>query len=166
MSVGGEVSDTLIDSEFSYNSANDPKPGTWSQVAGGKIAGTQSWHTSSERASSTTSNLDARKYGRPGTRSIAGSVHSFNSSIAERSQFSSDHIEMKGNFAKVKAYVSTPQAQLDLPDPASLSTLIGCANRPQKPPPTVDPWVDTDEEESDDNDEDDEDDSDGENTQI
>ena len=119
MSVGGEVSDTLIDSEFSYNSANDPKPGTWSQVAGGKIAGTQSWHTSSERASSTTSNLDARKYGRPGTRSIAGSVHSFNSSIAERSQFSSDHIEMKGNFAKVKAYVSTPQAQLALLDLAS-----------------------------------------------
>ena len=103
MSVGGEVSNILIDSEFSYTPANDPKRETWSEVAG-----TKSWHTGTETASNARSGFDPSKYSRPDTRSVSGSVHSFNSSIAERSQSSSNHIEMKGNFAKVKAYVSTP----------------------------------------------------------
>ena len=101
VSVSGEVSDTLIDSEFSYKTANATKPGTWSEVAG-----TRSWHTGTATASSTRSDFDPNRYGRPETRSVSGSVHSFNSSIAERSQSGSDHIEMRNSFAKVKAYVS------------------------------------------------------------
>jgi hypothetical protein len=104
MSVGGEASNILIDSEFSYTPTNDPKRETWSEVAG-----TKSWHTGTETVSSARSGFDPSKYGRPGTRSFSGSMQSFNSSIAERSQSSSNHIEMKGNFAKVKAYVSTPR---------------------------------------------------------
>ncbi|KAF2629826.1 hypothetical protein BU25DRAFT_364158 [Macroventuria anomochaeta] len=104
LSVSGEVSDTLIDSEFSYKPANDTKPGTWSEVAG-----TKSWHTGTETASSVRSGFDPNRYGRPGARSVSDSVHSFNSSIAERSQSDSGQVEMKGNFAKIKAYKAPPQ---------------------------------------------------------
>lgn len=104
MSTNGEVSDTLIDSEFSYKPANDATPGTWSQVAG-----TKSWHTGTATASSTHSGFDPNRYGRPGARSVSGSVHSFNSSVAERSQYSSHQGERTNGFAKIKAYVSTFQ---------------------------------------------------------
>ena len=100
MSVSGEVSDTLIDSE---SSASETKSGTYSEVAG-----TTSWHTGTQTAPSTRSTT-TNGYGRSSTRSVSGSVHSFNSSIAERSQSASDRVETRNGFAKVKAYVSTPQ---------------------------------------------------------
>ena len=99
MSVSGEVSDTLIDSEFSYKPASDTKPGTYSEVAG-----TTSWHTGTQTASSTRSTI-LTGYGRS-NMSVSGSVHSFNSSIAERSQSAS---ETRSGFAKVKASVCIPQ---------------------------------------------------------
>lgn len=103
MSVSGEVSDNLIDSEFSYKHASDITPGTWSEVAG-----TKSWHTGTQTAPSTRSTtIDG--YGGPTTRSIYSSVHSFDSSIAERSQCAGEQIEMRNGFAKVKAYVCIPQ---------------------------------------------------------
>ncbi|KAF3048160.1 hypothetical protein E8E12_010931 [Didymella heteroderae] len=104
MSVSGEVSDTLIDSEFTHPT-NNAQPGTSSQVTG-----TRSWHTDTQTASgarSTTTN----SYGRPSTRSVPGSAHSFDSSIAERSQSASDEIETRNGFARVRAFRPPPQLQ-------------------------------------------------------
>lgn len=103
MSVSGKVSDTLIDSEFSYKPASETQPGPWSEVAG-----TKSWHTGTQTAPSTRSTITTG-YGRPSTRSVSGSAHSFDSSIAERSQSASDQVVMRNGFAKVKAYVCIPQ---------------------------------------------------------
>lgn len=105
MSVSGEVSDTLIDSEFSYKPADDNKSGSWSEVAG-----TKSWRTGTVTASSSRS-ITTNGYGRPNTGSVSGSVHSFNSSIAERSHFASEQIEMRNGFAKVRACVCTRSSQ-------------------------------------------------------
>lgn len=99
MSVSNEVSGTLIDSEFSYKLASDNKPGSWSEVAS-----TKSWHTGTQIAPSARSNITTG-YGRPSNQSVSGSVHSFDSSIAERSQSASDEVKMRNGFAKVKAYV-------------------------------------------------------------
>ena len=102
MSVSGEASDTLIDSEFSFKPADGAQSGTVSEVAD-----TKSWHTGTAASSSARSSFDPSRYGKPGTRSTSGSMHSFNSSIAERSQSGYDDIEMRNGFAKVRAYVST-----------------------------------------------------------
>lgn len=102
MSVNGGVSDTLIDSEFSQKPANEPRLDTWSEVAG-----TRSWHTGTATSSSARSNFDPSRYGKPSAGSVSGSVHSFNSSIAERSQTGDDRIEMRNGFAKIKAHVSS-----------------------------------------------------------
>ncbi|KAF1929173.1 uncharacterized protein M421DRAFT_133129 [Didymella exigua CBS 183.55] len=96
MSIGGEVSDTLIDSEFSYTPVNDTKPSAWSEVAG-----TKSWHTGT---ASSARKFNPDSYGRPSTRSISNSDYSFNSSIAERSQPGSDQIGNRSGFSRVKAY--------------------------------------------------------------
>ncbi|KAJ4994413.1 hypothetical protein SVAN01_00242 [Stagonosporopsis vannaccii] len=106
VSVSGQVSDTLIDSEFSH-STNGARPGTWSQVAS-----TGSWHTPTVASSSACSGFDSNRYGRPGASSITGSAHSFNSSIAERSQTGSERNEMRNGFAKIKAYKPPPQVDL------------------------------------------------------
>ncbi|KAH6618575.1 Stc1 domain-containing protein [Boeremia exigua] len=100
MSFSGQVTDTLIDSEFSLGPA---ETATWSDVAR-----TQSWHTDTARSSSARTGFDPNRYGRPGTQSGSGSMHSFDSSIAERSQSCSDRVEMRNGFAKIKAYVSAP----------------------------------------------------------
>jgi hypothetical protein len=99
MSVNGEVSDTLIDSEFSYTPARDVTSGTQSEVAG-----TETWRTGTQTVSSTRSS-NANGHGRPSTRSVAGSAHSFDSSIAERSQPGSEEVEVRNGWAKTKAYV-------------------------------------------------------------
>ncbi|KAJ4398641.1 hypothetical protein N0V91_010073 [Didymella pomorum] len=105
MSVSGEVSDTLIDSDFSYKPANDTKSSTYSEVAG-----TESWHTGTQTASSTRSTITTG-YGRPSTRSVSGSVHTFDSSIAERSQPARDRFGTRSGFAKVKAYKPPTELQ-------------------------------------------------------
>lgn len=98
MSVSGEVSDTLIDSEYFYKPVDDTKSGSWSEVAG-----TKSWHTGAVIASSSRS-ITTNGYGR-----LPGSVRSFNSSFAERSHSASGQIEMRNGFAKVTACVCTPE---------------------------------------------------------
>ncbi|KAJ8116054.1 hypothetical protein OPT61_g2445 [Boeremia exigua] len=103
MSIGGRVSDALIDSEHSDMPAAGTRPSTWSDVAG-----TRSWHTGTAASSSARSRVGSSSYGAPGARSTAGSSHSFNSSIAERSQGSND-IEMRNGFAKVRAYKPAPK---------------------------------------------------------
>ncbi|KAF9698346.1 hypothetical protein EKO04_003645 [Ascochyta lentis] len=135
VSLNGAISDTLIDSEFSYNPAKDSNPGTWSTGPG---PGTNTWHTGSATASSTRSGFDRTRPGNPSASSVSGSVHSFNSSIAERSQSGSDQVETKNGFARVRAF---------------------------KPVPQEDPFSDGEEGESS-SDDDDDDYSDGENTVI
>jgi hypothetical protein len=102
VSISGSVSERLIDSEFSYSSANEAKRGPWSEVAG-----TGSWHTGSATARSASSSFNPNKYGNPSAPSMSGSMHSFNSSIVEQSQSGSERVETKNGFAKIKAYVSS-----------------------------------------------------------
>ncbi|UPX16030.1 UV-damaged DNA-binding protein rad7 [Ascochyta rabiei] len=130
VSLNGEVSETLIDSEFSYNPAKDSNSGTWSTGAG-------SWHTGSAAVLSTNSDFNRKRSGNPSTSSVPGSMRSFNSSIAERSQSSSEPIEVRNGFARVRAH---------------------------KPVPQEDPFSDEEESSSDDDDNDDY--SDGENTVV
>lgn len=101
LSTNGAVCETLIDSEYSYQPVKASKAGTWSEVAS-----TKSWHTGTATASSSGSGFDPNRYGNPGARSVSGSVHSFNSSVVERSQTGSDRVEMRNGFARIKAYVS------------------------------------------------------------
>lgn len=97
VAISGEVSDDLIDAEFSSQPATVNQSSTWSEVAG-----TKSWHTSTVASSSGHDN----RFGRPGSTSVTGSLHSFNSDIAERSQSGRDDIEMRNGFAKIRAQVS------------------------------------------------------------
>jgi len=99
MSANSQEPDALIQSEFSHP-ADGARPGTWSQVAS-----TRSWHTPTVASSNAHSGFEPNRYGRPGADTA--SVHSFNSSFAERSQTGSDRTEMRNGFAKIKAYVST-----------------------------------------------------------
>lgn len=98
MSINSQEPNTLIQSEFSHP-VDGARPGTWSQVAG-----TRSWHTPTVASSNAHSSFEPNRFGRPGADTA--SVHSFNSSFAERSQAGSDRTEMRNGFAKIKAYVS------------------------------------------------------------
>lgn len=108
MSIDGSMPGTLIDSELSYIPTKDVNQGAWSEVTG-----TKSWHTETATAPSARSSFEP-SYGNPSARSVSESVHSFASSIVERSQSGTDHVGMKTGFAKIKAYVSTSSGDIDL----------------------------------------------------
>ncbi|KAF2131205.1 hypothetical protein P153DRAFT_430422 [Dothidotthia symphoricarpi CBS 119687] len=95
LSVSGSVPETLIETEYALPAADH----SWSEVC------TKSWHTKSVTA--TSSGFNPNKYGNPNasaTASSSRSVHSFASSVAERSD-SSERIETRASgFAKVRAF--------------------------------------------------------------
>jgi DNA repair protein RAD7 len=94
MSMTGSADESLIDTEYSYTAAlGKGNSDGWSEQR------TKSWHTKSNAASSTNSGFNPNAY-RRSTTSIAGTSHSFASSVAERS----DTSEIRPNgWAKIRA---------------------------------------------------------------
>jgi hypothetical protein len=94
MSITGSADDSLIGTEYSHpvGHGNANSDG-WSEVR------TKSWHTQSNAAPSASSSFNPNAY-RRSTKSVAGSSHSFASSVAERS----DTSEIRPNgWAKIRA---------------------------------------------------------------
>ncbi|RAQ99979.1 dna repair protein rad7 [Stemphylium lycopersici] len=134
MSISGSTEESLIDAGHAYTAGrgkNDDD--SWSEVH------TKSWHTQSNRAPSASSAFNPNAYRRSAT-SVAGSSHSFASSVAERSTTS----EIRPNgWSKIRAAPRNPYVT-----PSGDST--------RQAGPLVDAWSDSD----DDGQEDDDDDSD------
>jgi hypothetical protein len=102
MSINGSTDESLIETEYAFSARGDNSNGdAWSQVR------TKSWHTQSNAApsGSVSSGFNPSAY-RHSATSVAGSSHSFASSVAERSVTS----EIRSNgWAKIRAYKPEPQ---------------------------------------------------------
>lgn len=82
MNING--ADTETSTVFEFTHPNNGNSDGWN------AAHTRSWKTKSISPASTTSGFDANKYGHPSARSTSGTMHTFGSSVVERSETSSD----------------------------------------------------------------------------
>lgn len=99
MSLSGSTDESLINAEYAHPAGHGKNDNdSWSEVR------TKSWHTQSNRAPSTNSTFNPNAYRRSAT-SVAGSSHSFASSVAERS----DTSEIRPNgWPKIRAAPRDP----------------------------------------------------------
>jgi hypothetical protein len=99
MSITGSADESLIGTEYSHPAGHgNANSDGWSEVR------TKSWHTQSNAAPSASSGFNPNAY-RRSTNSVAGSSHSFASSVAERS----DTSEIRPNgWAKIRAAPPAP----------------------------------------------------------